>query len=216
MAKATTSVSAIIKSVSEKTGLPQVRVKAIISEYLGTTMGAVAKNQRVVIRGFGTFSKKERKPRKYRDVRTGEMRESSPVAVPSFQPSRVLLREMSEAAAPTTRPKKPTSSSPEREVPKTDTSVRKVRSSRTEEAPACEIIISAPNPEQTDNLRIKYVPCNAFDSKDTYPIVYSPAPNALLKLPRTGRSNTKGTRSRISWPKSRPPSRTFPSRTTST
>lgn len=192
MAKATTSFPAIIKSVSEKTGLPQARVKAIISEYLGTTMGAVAENQRVVIRGFGTFSKKERKPRKYRDVRTGEMKESSPVAVPSFQPSRVLLREMSEAAAPPTRPKKPTSASSERDVPKTDTSVRKVRSPRTEEAPACEIIISAPNPDQTDNLRIKYVPCKAFDSKDTYPIVYSPAPNALLKLPRTGRSNTKG------------------------
>ena len=192
MAKATSSISAIIKSVSEKTGLSQARVKTIISEYLGTTMEVVAENQRMVIRGFGTFYKKERKPKRYRDIRSGEMKESSSVAVPSFQPSRVILREMSEATMTPARPMKPVSPTPERMFPRTGTLARKKRNPRTEEVPTCDIIISSPNPEQTDNLRIKYAPSKAFDSKDSYPIVYSPSQNALLKLPRTGRSNIKG------------------------
>lgn len=67
-----------------------------------------------------------------------------------------------------------------------------VRVNPAEEAVDCEIIISKPNPLQTDLLRIKYNPCHVFDSSDVYPIVCCPPSNALLKLPREGRSDVKG------------------------
>ena len=86
----------------------------------------------------------------------------------------------------------PISVHPECEATRTDNTILQTRLSHTEEKPTCEIISSSPNPNQTDNLRIKYTPCKDFDSGGTYPIVHSPAPNSPLKLPRTGRSNIKG------------------------
>ncbi|MBP5398230.1 MAG: hypothetical protein J6Y32_06380 [Bacteroidales bacterium] len=56
----------------------------------------------------------------------------------------------------------------------------------------CEHIVSKPNPKQTDELRILYTPSKAFDSADIYPVVYTPAPNSLVKLPREGRSDIRG------------------------
>lgn len=57
-----------------------------------------------------------------------------------------------------------------------------------------EIILSEPNPEQTNDLRIKYIPNNFFHQEEAlkYPIVVMPPQNSLLKLPRKGRSNNKG------------------------
>jgi len=56
------------------------------------------------------------------------------------------------------------------------------------------VIKSEPNKDQTDDLRIIYIPNNHFDQKGQYmyPVVKMPNSNALLKLPRTGRSNQKG------------------------
>ena len=56
------------------------------------------------------------------------------------------------------------------------------------------VIKSEPNKDQTDDLRIKFIPNNHFDQKGQYmyPVVKMPKSNALLKLPRTGRSNQKG------------------------
>jgi len=56
------------------------------------------------------------------------------------------------------------------------------------------VIKSVPNKDQTDDLRINYIPNNHFEQKGQYmyPVVKMPNSNALLKLPRTGRSNQKG------------------------
>lgn len=55
-------------------------------------------------------------------------------------------------------------------------------------------IKSEPNPEQTNDLRILYVPNLHFEQEGQYlyPVVKVPKPNSILKLPRDGRSNQKG------------------------
>lgn len=55
-------------------------------------------------------------------------------------------------------------------------------------------IKSLPNQDQTDDLRILFNPNNHFEQEEQYlyPIVKMPKQNALLKLPRAGRSNQKG------------------------
>ena len=58
MDKPTPSISSVSRTVAERTGLPEARVKAILSEYLGLTMRSVADDRRVVVRGFGTFCRK--------------------------------------------------------------------------------------------------------------------------------------------------------------
>lgn len=57
-----------------------------------------------------------------------------------------------------------------------------------------QIIISEPNNEQTDDLKISFVPNNHFaqPEKYQYPVVKMPKENSNLKLPRSGRSNQKG------------------------
>lgn len=67
-----------------------------------------------------------------------------------------------------------------------------IHKEKEEGASECEVIVSKPNPKQVDDLRIRYTPSDAFNSSDIYPIVYSPVPNSLLKLPRLGRSDIRG------------------------
>lgn len=57
-----------------------------------------------------------------------------------------------------------------------------------------QIIKSEPNQEQTDDLRILFNPNSHFvqDEQYLYPVVKMPKSNAILKLPRNGRSNQKG------------------------
>lgn len=57
-----------------------------------------------------------------------------------------------------------------------------------------QIIKSEPNQEQTDDLRILFSPNSHFAQEEQYlyPVVKMPKNNAILKLPRNGRSNQKG------------------------
>ena len=57
-----------------------------------------------------------------------------------------------------------------------------------------QIIISEPNNEQNDDLKILFHPNTHFaqDEKYQYPVVKMPKSNSTLKLPRIGRSNQKG------------------------
>ena len=57
-----------------------------------------------------------------------------------------------------------------------------------------QIIMSEPNEEQTDDLRILFAPNSYFAQTEQYlyPVVKMPKQNAVLKLPRAGRSNQRG------------------------
>lgn len=57
-----------------------------------------------------------------------------------------------------------------------------------------QIIKSEPNQEQTDDLRILFIPNSHFAQEEQYlyPVVKMPKSNTTLKLPRNGRSNQKG------------------------
>lgn len=184
------TLTTLIRSISEQTGVPQAKVKAIVCEFLETTACAVSQGDRVVLRGFGTFFKKIRKQRKYRDFRTGEIKDCSPAPIPSFQPSRVLVREINQGRNASVRAKRV-------ETIPGDSNVialkpHRVPNAEIDKTELCEVIVSTPNPRQEDTLTIRYRPTSAFDSPNTYPVVYSPAPNAFIKLPRDGRSDIRG------------------------
>jgi nucleoid DNA-binding protein len=192
MAQSNNTLIFLAKIISEKTGIPLDKVKTILSEFLVLTMNSVSAEKRVTLRGFGSFYAKRKKGRKYRDFRTGEIKFSKPGSTPAFQPGKVLLREMkSVSAIPVRIPgkgrtKKDKKNRYEQSPPKV------IIPKKPKQPEACEVIVSTPNPRQTDNLRILFTPNDRFDSADVYPIVYSPAPDAYLKLPRNGRSNVRG------------------------
>ena len=192
MAVSINTLDSLVKSISEQTGIHQDKVKTIISEFLEHTKTSVSADKKVVLRGFGAFYAKRKKGRKYRDIRTGEIKISKPRTTPAFQPSKVLLREMRPIPAIPARitgkgrAKKDKKNRYEQSPPKF------IIPKKPKQLEACEVIVSTPNPRQTDSLRIKFTPNSAFDSTDIYPIVYSPEPNSYIKLPRKGRSDVRG------------------------
>ena len=140
MPKPTRTLTALTKQIAERTGLPQSKVKEIVSAFLDTAVEAVANDERVVLRGFGTFSKKTRKPRKYRDIRTGELKESTPGATPGFQPSKVLVQEMAPKKKAFSKDIKPARAEVKPATPKPQVAVRKVKEEGQTECPGRPMI----------------------------------------------------------------------------
>ena len=93
--------SQIIKELVKQTGLPKKQVEAVLNEYLLTIREVVSNGESFNWRNFGTFSLKERKPRKVRDFSTGESRIAilGPIAV--FRPSKNLLEAVARNTKPT-------------------------------------------------------------------------------------------------------------------
>ena len=185
------NIATLITSISEQTGLPQAKVRAILSGFLEVTRTAVADDNRVILRGFGSFFIKQKKGRKYRDIRTGTVRISAPASLPAFQPSKVLLRKMRPSPTVSVRSQKQAEASKPSIQNDGESPIIAVPDTHRKKD-VCEVIVSVPNRNQTDDLRIRFTPTSAFDSPDVYPIVYSPVRNSFLKLPREGRSDVRG------------------------
>ena len=76
----------IVNIVSEATGLTKVETEAVMNGVM-TTLG---RNERVELRGFGTFGVKHRMPKKARNPGTGEAIFLPERNVPTFKPSKYM------------------------------------------------------------------------------------------------------------------------------
>lgn len=72
-------------------GLRQSEVRNIVSLVLDEIAGALAEGGRAELRGFGSFSVKDRPPRKGRNPRTGETVAVGRKFTPFFRASRQLI-----------------------------------------------------------------------------------------------------------------------------
>ena len=70
--------------------LRQPDVELIVSTIFDEIIGALARGDRVELRGFGAFSTKNRDPRTGRNPRTGTAVEVSAKSVPYFKPGKEL------------------------------------------------------------------------------------------------------------------------------
>jgi hypothetical protein len=88
----------------------------------------------------------------------------------------------------------PTDGRPESLKRKTESESREKTRSIVSGSAVKQIIMSKPNEEQTDDLRIRFIPNDFFTQENDYlyPVVKMPKAGSLLKLPRVGRSNQKG------------------------
>ena len=64
--------SQLVDVVSAKTGREKIAVEAIVESVFGAIAEALQANQRVDLRGFGSFVVKQKKERQGRNPRTGE------------------------------------------------------------------------------------------------------------------------------------------------
>lgn len=83
----------LIGEVSRKTGYKEKYVGDVITATVEVIMKQVSKNDDVRLIGFGTFSKKKRAARKYKDF-DGNIKKTKAKMVPSFSAGEVFKRKV--------------------------------------------------------------------------------------------------------------------------
>ncbi|MBO62808.1 MAG: HU family DNA-binding protein [Candidatus Neomarinimicrobiota bacterium] len=86
----------IVDTVSDATGLTKVETEAVMNGVMTTIIEALATNNRVELRGFGTFGVKHRMPKKARNPGTGEPIYLPERFVPTFKPSKMMRLRVNE------------------------------------------------------------------------------------------------------------------------
>ena len=86
----------IVDVVSDATGLTKVETETIMNGVMMTIIDSLARNEKVELRGFGTFGIKHRMPKKARNPGTGE-----PVFLPerfvqTFKPSKLMRSRVND------------------------------------------------------------------------------------------------------------------------
>lgn len=79
----------------------------VVDAFLDAIKEALAEQQNIEVRGFGTFKIRQRKTRMARNPRTGSPVEVSARPVPVFKPSKELRTLVAEAEQPADEPKAP-------------------------------------------------------------------------------------------------------------
>ena len=86
----------IIDIVSDATGLTKVETEAVMNGVMKTIIDSLAENERVELRGFGTFGVKHRMPKKARNPGTGDAIYLPERSVPTLKPRKLMRSTVNE------------------------------------------------------------------------------------------------------------------------
>ena len=86
----------IVDIVSNATGLTKVETETIMNGVMSTIVDSLANNEKVELRGFGTFGIKHRMPKKARNPGTGEPVFLPERFVPTFKPSKLMRSKVND------------------------------------------------------------------------------------------------------------------------
>jgi integration host factor subunit beta len=78
------------KAIAEETGIPQVRVTAIVQRIFGGIIETLVTAGRIELRNFGVFEVKRRRPRRARNPRTGGAVDVPAKLVVTFKPGKEM------------------------------------------------------------------------------------------------------------------------------
>ena len=87
----------IIDQISGGTGLTKLETEAVVNGFMTVVKQALLRNERVDLRGFGSFSVQHRAARTARNPRTNEPVHVPPTFIPLFKPSKEFRNEVNEA-----------------------------------------------------------------------------------------------------------------------
>ena len=87
----------IIDRVATGTGLTKIETEAVINGFISVIKEALMQEERIEIRGFGSFRVQERAPRTARNPRTNEEVLVESCFVPVFKPSQHFRNDVIEA-----------------------------------------------------------------------------------------------------------------------
>ena len=89
----------VLRVAEQNPHLYQRDIENIVNAILGEITTALARGDRVELRGFGAFSVKQRKPRVGRNPRTGAKVDVDEKAVPFFKTGRDLRLRLNQTSA---------------------------------------------------------------------------------------------------------------------
>ena len=87
----------IVNKVAEATGLTKVETEAVMNGVMATIIESLGRNERVELRGFGTFGVKHRMPKKARNPGTGEAIYLPERHVPTFKPAKHMRLHVNDS-----------------------------------------------------------------------------------------------------------------------
>ena len=99
----------IVKQISERANLTQLKTKEIVQWTFDAIIETLVSEGRIELRNFGVFEVKRRKPRQARNPRTNEPVEVEAKNVVTFQPGKVMeekVRKMNNPPEPKRKPRK--------------------------------------------------------------------------------------------------------------
>jgi|TARA_Y100000310_G_scaffold96041_1_gene93812 nucleoid DNA-binding protein len=97
MEERTVTKAEIVNTVAHATGLTKVETETVMEGIMTTIISALKRNDRVELRGFGTFGVKKRDPRKARNPGTGEIVNLPERYVPTFKASGLVRAAVNDA-----------------------------------------------------------------------------------------------------------------------
>jgi nucleoid DNA-binding protein len=80
----------IVKQISERIGLTQLKTKEIVQQTFDAIVETLLEVGRIELRNFGVFEVKQRKARKARNPRTGDRVDVPPKNVVTFKPGKEM------------------------------------------------------------------------------------------------------------------------------
>ena len=80
----------LINNVSQKLSLTKRKTSIAVNTVFNTVIQALADNEKVELRGFGSFTTRHRHPRKGRNPKTGEVVQVPSKRVPFFKAGKDL------------------------------------------------------------------------------------------------------------------------------
>ena len=92
----------IVKQISDKIGLTQLKTKEIVQQTFDAIVETLLEVGRIELRNFGVFEVKQRKARKARNPRTGQRVDVPPKNVVTFKPGKEMeerVRNLSHVPA---------------------------------------------------------------------------------------------------------------------
>ncbi len=89
----------LIQAISDRTGLTRTDVKHVIDAFISIVKDQLISGDSVVMRGFGTFMTRTRKPRVARDINRNKPIYLPERRVPFFKPSNKLVKEVDRASS---------------------------------------------------------------------------------------------------------------------
>jgi integration host factor subunit beta len=87
----------LINVVAEKAGITRVKAETVVNTIFDSMVEALLRDDRIEIRGFGSFVNREYKAYKGRNPRTGEVIDVEEKKLPFFKVGKELKDEINKA-----------------------------------------------------------------------------------------------------------------------